>query len=155
MSAVRAPLRSSTVLMAMVEPCSSSESAGVSQWASAKLSATPRVGSAGTVEHLEVTIRPSTQPTRSVKVPPMSTPTMFMRTRRPETGRTIHGPAPECQPGGVLLTIKKKQSLGRAYGAATARHHHERRHRAHGHESAPDPLDLCHPRSGWSSLEKR
>ena len=79
-SAVRAPLRSSTVLMAMVEPCSSSDSAGISQWASARLSATPRVGSAGTVEVFEVTIRPSTQPTRSVKVPPISTPTMFMRT---------------------------------------------------------------------------
>src|SRR3954469_8630985 len=70
----------------MVEPCRSSDSAGISQWARARLSATPRVGSAGTVEVFEVTIRPSTQPTRSVKVPPISTPTMFMRTKLNESG---------------------------------------------------------------------
>jgi hypothetical protein len=39
----------------------------------------PRVGSDGTVEVFDVTMRPSTWPTRSVNVPPMSTPTMFMR----------------------------------------------------------------------------
>src|SRR5262249_53637753 len=77
MSAVRAPLRSSTVLMAMVDPCSTSPSDGMRQWASARLSATPRVGSAGTVDVFDVTMRPSMQPTRSVNVPPMSTPTMF------------------------------------------------------------------------------
>jgi hypothetical protein len=32
----------------------------------------------GTVDDFEVTIRPSMQPTRSVKVPPISIPTMFM-----------------------------------------------------------------------------
>ncbi len=31
-------------------------------------------------------------------------------------------------------------------GHATTRHHHERRHRAHGHEPAPDPLDHGDPR---------
>src|SRR5262245_52264563 len=68
--------------MAMVDPCSTSPSDGTRQWARARLSATPRVGSAGTVDVLAVTMRPSTQPTRSVNVPPMSTPTMFKRTLR-------------------------------------------------------------------------
>src|SRR5262245_15878993 len=77
MSAVRAPLRSSTVLMAMVDPCSTSLKPAMRHCASARLSATPRVGSAGTVDVFDVTMRPSMHPTRSVKVPPISTPTMF------------------------------------------------------------------------------
>src|SRR5262249_22949722 len=86
MSAVRAPLRSSTVLMATVVPCRTSASAGIRQSARFRLSATPRVGSAGTVDVFAVTMRPSMQPTRSVKVPPISTPTMFkVRLRRLES----------------------------------------------------------------------
>ena len=77
-SAVLAPLRSSTVLMAMVEPWSTSVRPAMSTAASERLSATPAVGSAGTVEVFEVTMRPSMQPTRSVKVPPISMPTMFI-----------------------------------------------------------------------------
>ena len=34
------------------------------------------------------------------------------------------------------------------HGAATSRHHHERRHRPHGHEPASDPLDRGDPRAG-------
>src|SRR5258705_13319814 len=79
MSAVRAPLRSSTVLIATVEPCSTSDKSAASTFASSIVSATPCVGSAGTVEALDVTIRPSMQPTRSVKVPPISMPTRFIR----------------------------------------------------------------------------
>src|SRR3954469_8899343 len=62
----------------MVEPCSTSSSVGLRQPARLKLSATPRVGSDGTVDVFDVTMRPSTQPTRSVKVPPMSMPTTFI-----------------------------------------------------------------------------
>src|SRR5215475_14117788 len=62
----------------MVEPCSTSSSVGMRQPARLRLSATPRVGSAGTVEVFDVTMRPSTQPTKSVKVPPISTPTTFI-----------------------------------------------------------------------------
>jgi hypothetical protein len=58
-SAVRAPLFSSTVLMAMVEPCRSSCIAAASQPAMRNACATPSVGSAGTVEHFDVTIAPS------------------------------------------------------------------------------------------------
>ncbi len=54
------------------------ETRAIWQSARLRLSATPRVGSAGTVEVFEVTMRPSTQPTRSVKVPPISMPTTFM-----------------------------------------------------------------------------
>src|SRR5712671_1918152 len=78
MSAVRAPLRSSTVLIATVEPCSTSDKFAASTFARSIVSATPCVGSAGTVDALDVTIRPSMQPTRSVKVPPISTPTRFI-----------------------------------------------------------------------------
>src|SRR5215469_13254956 len=76
-SAVLAPLLSSTVLIAMVEPCSSSSMAATSQPASASAVAAPSVGSAGTVEVFDTTMRPSSMPTRSVKVPPMSMPTML------------------------------------------------------------------------------
>src|SRR5260221_14663575 len=87
----------------MVEPCSTSSSAGIRQCARLKLSATPRVGSAGTVEVLEVTMRPSTQPTRSVKVPPISIPTTFIipfafiatathSDRHPEARVPLHAP---------------------------------------------------------------
>ena len=41
------------------------------------------------------------------------------------------------------------------HGAATPRHHHERRHRTHGHEPAPDPLDLRDPRPGRRGAEER
>src|SRR5882672_10818746 len=78
MSAVRAPLRSSTVLIATVEPCSTSDRLALSTFARSMVLATPCVGSAGTVEALDVTMRPSMQPTRSVKVPPISTPTRFI-----------------------------------------------------------------------------
>src|ERR1051325_9352780 len=76
-SAVFAPLRSSTVLIAMVEPCSSSSMAATSQSASARAVAAPSVGSAGTVSVFAVTMAPSWRPTRSVKVPPISMPTML------------------------------------------------------------------------------
>ena len=55
----RAPLRSSTVLMAIVEPCSTSAKPAWSQSARRRLSATPRVGSAGTVDVFDVTSSPS------------------------------------------------------------------------------------------------
>ncbi len=57
-SAVLAPLFSSTVLIAMVEPCSSSSMAARSQPAMRSASAAPSVGSAGTVEHFDVTMPP-------------------------------------------------------------------------------------------------
>src|SRR5271169_2414210 len=82
MSAVAAPLRSSTVLMAMVEPCSNSPTAATSHPASRSAVAAPTVGSAGTVSVLAVTMAPSATPTRSVKVPPMSMPTMLMDWQR-------------------------------------------------------------------------
>ena len=40
------------------------------------------------------------------------------------------------------------------HGAATARHHHERRHRAHGHEPAPDPLDRGDPQARAASRSR-
>src|SRR5271163_3644736 len=79
--AVAAPLRSSTVLMAMVEPCSNSPTAATSHPASRSAVAAPTVGSAGTVSVLAVMMAPSATPTRSVKVPPMSMPTMLMDCR--------------------------------------------------------------------------
>ena len=42
-----------------------------------------------------------------------------------------------------------------AHGHATTRHHHERRHRAHGHEPAPDPLDHGDPRAGRRGAGQR
>src|SRR5450631_3790129 len=80
--AVAAPLRSSTVLMAMVEPCSSSPTEATSHPASRSAVAAPTVGSAGTVSVLAVKMAPSVKPTRSVKVPPMSMPTTLMTCRR-------------------------------------------------------------------------
>ena len=76
-SAVFAPLVSSTVLIAMVEPCSSSATAATSQLASFSAVAAPCVGSAGTVDVFDATMRPSLKATRSVKVPPISMPTML------------------------------------------------------------------------------
>src|SRR5271170_7190038 len=64
--------------MAMVEPCSNSPTAATSQPASRNAVAALTVGSAGTVSVLAVTMAPSAKPTRSVKVPPMSMPTMLM-----------------------------------------------------------------------------
>src|SRR5262245_15847105 len=78
-SAVRAPFFSSTVLIAMLNSCSTSSIAAVLLFSSYRLSAQPRVGSKETVEVLDVTMRPSTQPIRSVYVPPMSIPTTFIR----------------------------------------------------------------------------
>src|ERR1700692_1122233 len=69
--------------MAMVEPCSNSPIAATSHPASRSAVAAPTVGSAGTVSVLAVTMMPSATPTRSVKVPPMSIPTMLMRWRHP------------------------------------------------------------------------
>src|SRR5215475_6566566 len=76
-SAVFAPLFSSTVLIAIVDPCSSSSMALTSQPASLSAVAAPAVGSAGTVAVFDVTIRPSWMPARSVNVPPISMPTML------------------------------------------------------------------------------
>src|SRR5882672_6095668 len=92
MSAVRAPLRSSTVLIATVEPCSTSDKSAASTFARSIVSATPCVGSAGTVEALDVTIRPSMQPTRSVKVPPISMPTRFMTSGFPAGEAALNAP---------------------------------------------------------------
>jgi NitT/TauT family transport system ATP-binding protein len=41
------------------------------------------------------------------------------------------------------------------YGAATSRHHHERRHRPHGDEPALDPLDRRDPRAGRRAAQER
>src|SRR5215467_5550374 len=79
-SAVLAPLFSSTVLIAMVEPCSSSSMAAMSQPASRSAVAAPSVGSGGTVRVFDATMAPSCKATRSVKVPPMSMPTMLIFT---------------------------------------------------------------------------
>src|SRR5262245_44429854 len=76
-SAVLAPLFSSTVLMAMVEPWRSSSIAATSQPAKRNACAAPSVGSAGAVEHFGVTVAACWEPPRAVKVPPMSIPTML------------------------------------------------------------------------------
>src|SRR5271166_562115 len=65
--------------MAMVEPCRISESADGLQPAMRSACAAPAVGSTGTVRHFDVTIPPSSKPARSVKVPPISMPTMLKR----------------------------------------------------------------------------
>src|SRR5262245_45834064 len=63
--------------MAMVEPWRSSSIAATSQPAKRNAWEAPSVGSAGTVAHFDVTMAPCRYPTRSVKVPPMSIPTML------------------------------------------------------------------------------
>ena len=60
--------------------------------------------------------------------------------RRREHGMTHAGALPSKAAGAVQ---KSANFPGSIHGAATSRHHHERRHRTHGHEPAPDPLDLA------------
>src|ERR1700722_7271791 len=79
--------------MAIVEPCSSSLTASGARPASRRQSTTPRVGASAVVALFEQTSPCSPSATRSVKVPPMSTPTT---TRAPSSFTT--SPPPPRKP---------------------------------------------------------
>src|SRR5215472_2500435 len=79
----------------MVEPCRTSASVRGSQCARRRLRATPAVGSAETVDVFDVTTSPSMTPTRSVNVPPISTPTIFIV---PGPSARLHAAVHPAQP---------------------------------------------------------
>jgi hypothetical protein len=70
-SAVRAPLRSSTALVATVEPWTTSS---ICQLVSSRPASTARDGSSGVEGRLYTDSFPSSHSKKSVKVPPTSTP---------------------------------------------------------------------------------
>ena len=70
-----APLRSSTALVATVDPCTRSPAAGSERPDSSSAAIAPRCGADGVLGTLVMRTPPSSKATRSVKVPPTSTPT--------------------------------------------------------------------------------
>ena len=89
-SAVRAPLRSISALVASVVPWMMIESAEAGMRASASTALiaaiTPRSGAAGVVNTFAVKRRPPLSSATSVKVPPMSTPRRWSMLPPPKGG---------------------------------------------------------------------
>ncbi len=106
-SAVRAPLRSSSALVATVEPCATVAPLTGPMPAASSAAITPSDWSA-VVGTLAVTIRPSTRATRSVNVPPTSTPIRSTQPSREQRG-------PRSRTGGhsmAQIELPKSSSLG-------------------------------------------
>ena len=74
--AVRAPRRSSNALVATVEPWAKTPTLSASRSAAVTARSTPRAWSDGVDGVFAVTRAPSTSATRSVNVPPTSTPSL-------------------------------------------------------------------------------
>src|SRR5512132_4464507 len=74
---MRAPRRSSSALVATVEPCATLATVPAASWAtSSSARTTPSAWLLGVEGTLAVTSLPSTSATRSVNVPPTSTPSL-------------------------------------------------------------------------------
>src|SRR5579883_1508810 len=95
--ATLAPLRSSTALVATVEPCPKSSILPISMPDAVSAAKAPTSGDFGVLGTLVTTTRPPSTATKSVKVPPTSTPTrMFLRPRVQQ---------PRLQLGDLLLQL--------------------------------------------------
>ena len=106
-SAVRAPRRSMTALVASVVPCTNTATSQKPRPASARISRTPSrtasSGRCGVVSSLRVSRRPPSSSTTSVNVPPMSTAmrksltTLVSRPLIPRNGRDRRPASPALQ----------------------------------------------------------
>src|SRR5690242_3200738 len=89
--ATLAPLRSSTALVATVEPCPRSSILPMSMPDAVSAAKAPTSGDFGVLGTLVTTTRPPSTATRSVKVPPTSTPTRMLLRSRVEQARLQFG----------------------------------------------------------------
>ena len=119
-----APLRSSTALVATVEPCTRSPASASARPDSSSAATAPRCGAGGVLGTLVMRTPPASKATRSVNVPPTSTPTrtaplMGARARfRPSGWGTVSLRLSRL--AGAVVTGTRRAPQGRATPARNA-----------------------------------